>query len=602
MSATDISSALRSHGIEYKATRNGKFTTTCPTCNGGYLNVVTNHDGAKWYCHHCQEGGGVDLNGRNNKPAGAESFGDLGPIKATYDYRDEAGELLYQVLRFEPIGQPKQLRQRTDPNQEKWSIKGVRRIPYRLSELLEAVGQGQIVFIVEGEKKVEALRQRGVVATCNAMGVGKWRDEFSTYLQGADVVIIPDNDALGRQHADQVAQSVKRHAQRVRLLDLAKVWHDIEESDDVYDWFAAGHDVEELWRHVEALSDYRLGNDGNDDNDRPPPLTIKEWLVRDLPAPDFIMGNWLSTTTRGLLVGPTGLGKTNFALALTLHMAAGSDFLHWRGRRLCNVLYIDGEMSRRLFKQRIEDAVNRLGQHPTGFHALSHEDVENFAPLNTPAGQAYIERLIAQTKPDFIVFDAIMCLLAGEMKEGQSWAAVMPWVRSLTRRRIGQLWLHHTGHDENRSYGDKTKEWQLDTVLHMETLAREDADVSFALEFRKARERTPATRDDFQRSRIAILGDQWTVEITASVRPGSVSPIGQTFLNALHNALAGEVTEMRYGRRAVSQELWKAECFALGLLERDKRPNQISAVWSKYRLELIAANRIVCDSTCVWTI
>jgi hypothetical protein len=333
-----------------------------------------------------------------------------------------------------------------------------------------------------------------------------------------------------------------------------------------------------------------------------PPLTIEQWLVRNLPAPDFIMGNWLSTTTRGLLVGPTGLGKTNFALALALHSAAAIDFLHWRKQRPCNVLYIDGEMSRRLFKQRIEDAVNRLGQHPTGFHALSHEDVENFAPLNTPAGQAYIERLIAQIKPDFIVFDAIMCLLAGEMKEGQSWAAVMPWIRSLTLRHIGQLWLHHTGHDENRSYGDKTKEWQLDTVLHMQSIAREDADVSFALEFRKARERTPATRADFQYSRIAIVGDQWTADVTAAVRPGHISPAGQKFLDALHNALAGETTEVRYGRRAVSQELWKAECFAKGLLEHGKRPNQVSAKWSNYRLELIAANRIVCDSTCVWII
>ena len=333
-----------------------------------------------------------------------------------------------------------------------------------------------------------------------------------------------------------------------------------------------------------------------------PPLTIEEWLARDLPEPDFIMGNWLTTTTRGLLVGPTGLGKTNLALALALHMAAGRDFLHWRGRRPCVVLYIDGEMSRRLFRQRIDDAVTRLGERPGGFHALSHEDVEKFAPLNSAAGQAYIERFITQIKPDLIVFDAIMCLLAGEMKESQSWAAVMPWVRSLTRRRIGQLWLHHTGHDESRSYGDKTKEWQLDTVMHMEAVAREDADVSFALEFRKARERTPATRADFQRARIAIVADKWTVEAPAIAAPGRLSPIGQKFLDALHNALAGDTTEMRYGRRAVTLELWKAECFAIGILDRDKPANQVRALWSKYRLELIAANRIACDNTMAWIV
>jgi hypothetical protein len=62
-----------------------------------------------------------------------------------------------------------------------------------------------------------------------------------------------------------------------------------------------------------------LGGARGADEEPPPPLTIEEWLVRDLPPPDFVMGSWLSTTTRELLVGPTGLGKTNLALALALH-------------------------------------------------------------------------------------------------------------------------------------------------------------------------------------------------------------------------------------------------------------------------------------------
>jgi hypothetical protein len=48
------------------------------------------------------------------------------------------------------------------------------------------------------------------------------------------------------------------------------------------------------------------------------------------------------------------------------------------------MLYVDGEMANRLLKERLADEANRLGLVPAGFHALSHEDVENFAPLNTP--------------------------------------------------------------------------------------------------------------------------------------------------------------------------------------------------------------------------
>ena len=413
----------------------------------------------------------------------------------------------------------------------------------------------------------------------------------------------PDaNDILRTRGADALREEIDR-AERFTSADALAKARRLENNED------APFDDEAP--SPNGPDDYGFNSKKRDDaafGKQPralPPLTIDEWIFRDLPAPDFIMGNWLTTTTRGLLVGPTGLGKTNFALALALHITAGRNFLHWRGRRPCIVLYIDGEMSRRLFRQRIEDAVSRLGERPAGFHALSHEDVEKFAPLNSAAGQAYIEWLIAQINPDFIVFDAIMCLLIGDMKEGDAWSAVMPWVRSLTRRHIGQLWLHHTGHDESRSYGDKTREWQLDTVMHMETIAREDTDLSFSLEFRKARERTPATRADFQIARVALVGDQWSGEAPAATKPDKVSPLGLKFLAALHNALAGDGAALRHGYRIATLDLWRAECVAIGLLEieLDKPvPPAARALFSKHRRELIAANHIASDSTHAWVL
>jgi hypothetical protein len=330
-----------------------------------------------------------------------------------------------------------------------------------------------------------------------------------------------------------------------------------------------------------------------------PPLTIDEWLDRVLPPPDFLMGDWLSTTSRVLLVGATGLGKTNFGLALVMHIAAGANFLHWRGRRPGRVLYIDGEMPRRLFKQRIADAVERLGERPAGFHALSHEDIEGFAPLNTPAGQACIDRLIEQIGGvDFVVFDAIMCLTVGDMKDGEPWAQTMPWVRSLTKRNIGQLWLHHTGHDTSRGYGDKTKEWQLDTVLHMEAVENAETDVSFSLEFRKARERTPATRADFQTTRIALVGDAWRSEATATASKGHVSPLGLKFMSALQNVLAGGST-LRNGRPSTTLDMWRGECARMGLIDPAKA-DSARTLFNKHRRELIAENHVVCDDDFAW--
>ena len=73
-------------------------------------------------------------------------------IVATYDFTDERGELLYQVVRFDP----KDFRQRrSDGNGGwAWSIEGVKRVLYRLPGIVEA-GPESFVFIPEGEEDVD---------------------------------------------------------------------------------------------------------------------------------------------------------------------------------------------------------------------------------------------------------------------------------------------------------------------------------------------------------------------------------------------------------------------------------------------------------------
>ena len=89
------------------------------------------------------------------------------------------------------------------------------------------------------------------------------------------------------------------------------------------------------------------GNGPDADANTLPPLTLAEWLVRDLPEPDHLLGGLLSTPLRVLLAGPTGLGKTMLGLAAAMAMAEGKPFLHWKAGRKCRVLYVDGEISHR---------------------------------------------------------------------------------------------------------------------------------------------------------------------------------------------------------------------------------------------------------------
>lgn len=153
-------------------------------------------------------------------------------IASAYNYTDEQGQLLFQVVRFEP----KDFRQRRpDGGGWSWSIKGVRQVPYRLQDLHATT---RPIVIVEGEKDVDGLVGIGVAgATCNAGGAGKWTSVHAGALPiGRPWVIIQDNDDPGRKHAQDVAKTAIGRASEVHIVDLAKYWPDIPPKGDVSDW------------------------------------------------------------------------------------------------------------------------------------------------------------------------------------------------------------------------------------------------------------------------------------------------------------------------------------------------------------------------------
>ena len=165
-------------------------------------------------------------------------------ILATYDYVDEGGHPVYQVVRIVP----KDFRQRRPDGAGGWvwNLSNIKRIPYRLPELIAVVGAGRHVFIVEGEKDVETLRKAGLAATCNSGGAEKWRKEYDAHFVDAKVVILPDNDEAGHKHRDQLVAHLAPVAASVRVVELP----DLPEHGDVTDWLNAGHTVDELKRLV----------------------------------------------------------------------------------------------------------------------------------------------------------------------------------------------------------------------------------------------------------------------------------------------------------------------------------------------------------------
>ena len=139
-------------------------------------------------------------------------------ISATYDYTDEEGKLLYQVVRYDP----KSFRQRRpDGTDWVWNLNGVEPTLYHLPEVLEAIKENKTIFIVEGEKDVDNLRKVGQSATTISGGAStKWSPQIVTYFLNATVAIIPDKDEPGKKYAQYVANLLYGFTQSLKVINL----------------------------------------------------------------------------------------------------------------------------------------------------------------------------------------------------------------------------------------------------------------------------------------------------------------------------------------------------------------------------------------------
>ena len=198
---------------------------TGPSTNGSWrcpghedhnpsLAISNGNKGVVLHCHAgCEVSSvlaaiGLDMSDLFDKPK--EKTDGKRRIVATYPYVNKDGELRYEVVRYEP----KDFRQRRpNPNGEGtwvWNLQGVKKVLYRLPEVLHAVEDGRTIFVVEGEKDADALVRAGEVATTCPGGAGKWKPQYTDSLRGAEeVVVVADADDAGRKHAEEVADAIE---------------------------------------------------------------------------------------------------------------------------------------------------------------------------------------------------------------------------------------------------------------------------------------------------------------------------------------------------------------------------------------------------------
>jgi hypothetical protein len=355
---------------------------------GGVLWLIEKQTGRKgreavdWLREHGFEvddrGGGSRSAGSNRSYGPQDDHGSQGgrsdgppfKITKTWDYFDEAGTLLFQVLRMEngligKDGKPEKTYRQRRPDPSKpdgwnWSTKGVKQVPYRLSDVIEARANGWVIYITEGEKAADRLADLGLPATTNARGAGKWPEELNDYFKGARVVVLADDDPqattpegepkfhddcrpvfVGIDHANNVAASLLGVAKDVRVVQLTNR----QKKEDAFDWIEQGGTAEQLAEIATKAPRYEREPYRSRFNavtwaDMDKPGAEHEWLIKGV----------LTRAEVAMCAGPSKSGKSFMVIDAGLAVARG---VEWFGLRVKQggVIYQAGEGQKGLKKR-----------------------------------------------------------------------------------------------------------------------------------------------------------------------------------------------------------------------------------------------------------
>lgn len=411
MSIEVVLAAFTEHGSPPKG--NGpKWSACCPAHDdhNPSLSITENSDGRVLI--HCQAGcelsavlvalelDMLDLAPPNTR-RGADNglWTPRGEALMAYDYADEEGTLLYQVLRLPDKSFMQRRPDPTRPGKWVWRLEDVRLVPYRLKKVLAAIRDGQTCLIVEGEKDCHSLEGIGLTATCNSGGAGKWRAEFGRFFDGADVIVVADKDTPGYRHARSVVENLRDNGATVRLAEAAV-------GKDVTDHLAAGFTVEELVSLDDADIEPDLAPD------------LHEFLAVDDEF-DWLVPGLIERGDRLMLTGSEGTGKSHFLRQIAVCLAAGINPVGFARIDLLRILLIDCENGARHTRRQLRplrDIANAAGRpipvgslrilmRPSGLDLTGEDD-----------SAWLLERVIAH-KPDVLIIGPLYRLHAQNPNE-----------------------------------------------------------------------------------------------------------------------------------------------------------------------------------------
>lgn len=354
---------------------------------------------------------------RQDKPKRTEDkqpkpWRQRGTIVSSYEYRNDSGELLAVKDRYEN----KFMSWRHPDGSGGWlDGSGGREIPLYKHECI-----GNPVYLVEGEKDVDTLRAAGLYAVCNPNGAGEsWKDRYTDQLKGFDVRVIPDNDDIGRKHADKVCNALIGAAASVKLVDLKELWPEIPNKGDVTDWFE--------WCRQQGREDEKIAQCLTVYADGVPVFTPDTSSSAQLfkPVADFdereaswLVEGWIPSEKITVFSADGGVGKSTLTCDIIAAVSSGGQCIldpEDVEREPGKVLILNSEDSiSTILRKKLRLAGANLNNIIAPDPAADTENDLQALKFGSP----FLEQVIMKYKPALCVFDPIQGYVPPDVNMG----------------------------------------------------------------------------------------------------------------------------------------------------------------------------------------
>lgn len=307
-------------------------------------------------------------------------------------------------------------------------------LPYRFDKFEYS---NDPIYLVEGEKCVEVMIERGLVATTTIGGANSWKKDYAQYFKGREVIIIPDNDGSGKKYAEAAYRDISLVAKDCTILSLGLT----EAGDDIADFFDKGNTVEDLNNLIISQRKNKFRFKTLQDSFNEPQIETK-WIVENL----LIQGG------ASLLIAKPKLGKTTWAQFLATCISSGVDFLGFKTIQ-GKVLFVAYEEHENEFKNKFRKMPN-CNPENIFIHCGAAPENMHFE----------VEKLIMSERPCLVILDTLFKhLKTSDINDySKVYPLLDPLLKMARKYDIHILTLHHS----NKSHEGGTNSILGSTAIH----------------------------------------------------------------------------------------------------------------------------------------